>query len=171
MFFNFVVHRLTKYLLKNPYIDSSVQKRGIPGVPRCLEHNRVITQLIREACEGKGDLAVWWLDLAKAYSSIPHMLVKTTLEWYHFPSIIKDLVTDYYDNLNLRVNSGTTTSESGERCTMSLSLFSQAMNMPENQRNQIGSEAASHQSFHGWLDSNNIMSQEAADGSARVWRD
>lgn len=58
MFFSFVAHRPTKYLLKNPYIDSSVQKRGIPGVPRCLEHNRVVTQLIREACECKGDLAV-----------------------------------------------------------------------------------------------------------------
>lgn len=43
------------------------------------------------------------------------MLVKTTPEWYHFLSIIKDLVTDYYDNFNLRVNSGTTTSECGER--------------------------------------------------------
>lgn len=61
----------------------------MPGVPRRLEHNRVITQLIREAREGKGDLADLWLDLTKAYGSIPHMLVKTTLERYYIPSIIK----------------------------------------------------------------------------------
>ncbi|TWW66769.1 hypothetical protein D4764_20G0008010 [Takifugu flavidus] len=30
----------------NNYIDTSVQKGGIPGVPGCLEHNGVVTQLI-----------------------------------------------------------------------------------------------------------------------------
>lgn len=40
-----------------------MQKGRIPGVPVCLEHSRVVTQLIREAREGKDDLAVLQLDL------------------------------------------------------------------------------------------------------------
>ncbi len=49
---------LTKFLLKNNYIDPSIQKGRILGVPGCLEHMEIITQLITEANEGKGDLTV-----------------------------------------------------------------------------------------------------------------
>lgn len=63
-------------------MDTSVQKGGVPGVPACLEHSGVVTQLIREAREGKGDLAVLWLDLANVYGSIPHKLVEAaTTSW------------------------------------------------------------------------------------------
>ena len=72
IFFAILSRRLTEFLLKNEYIDTSVQKGGIPKVPGCLEHTGVVTQLIREAREGKGDLAVLWLDLTNAYGSIPH---------------------------------------------------------------------------------------------------
>jgi len=34
----------------------------------------MVTQLIREAWENKGDLVVLWMDLANAYGSIPHKL-------------------------------------------------------------------------------------------------
>lgn len=57
-FFSIVAKRLFNYLLENNYIDTSVQKGGIPGVPGCLEHTGVVTQLIRGAREGRGDLAV-----------------------------------------------------------------------------------------------------------------
>lgn len=48
--------RLTEFILQNDYIDTSVQKGEIPGVPLvektdCLEHSGVITQLTREARE------------------------------------------------------------------------------------------------------------------------
>ncbi|KAL7891878.1 hypothetical protein AOLI_G00013540 [Acnodon oligacanthus] len=77
--------RLTDYLLRNSYIDTSVQKGGIPQVPGCLEHTDVVTQLIREARENKGDLVVLWLDLTNAYGSIPHKLVGEALRRYHIP--------------------------------------------------------------------------------------
>lgn len=70
---------MTDFLLKNSYIDTSVQKGGIPGMAGSLEHTG-FTQLIREVCEGKGALVVLWLDLAKAYGSIPHKLVEATLD-------------------------------------------------------------------------------------------
>ncbi|TWW64129.1 hypothetical protein D4764_03G0011370 [Takifugu flavidus] len=40
IFFKIVSQRLTDFLLKNGYIDTSVQK-GVPGVPGCLEHTEV----------------------------------------------------------------------------------------------------------------------------------
>ncbi|XP_060603696.1 uncharacterized protein LOC132756599 [Ruditapes philippinarum] len=72
--------RLTSYLLENKYIDIAVQKGGVPGVSGCVEHTSVISQIIKEAHENKGDLAVIWLDLANAYGSVPHQLIQKTLQ-------------------------------------------------------------------------------------------
>ncbi|KAJ8356215.1 hypothetical protein SKAU_G00190090 [Synaphobranchus kaupii] len=69
IFFSIVARRLADFLSNNGYIDTSVQKGGVSGVPGCLEHTGVVTQLIREARENKGDLTVLWLDLANAYGS------------------------------------------------------------------------------------------------------
>lgn len=78
IFFSILSQRLTE--LENSYINTSVQKGGIPGVSGCLEHTGVVTQLIREAREGKGDLTVLWLDLANVYGFIPHKLVELPLQ-------------------------------------------------------------------------------------------
>ena len=64
--------RLTKFAMANGRIDTSIQKGGVPGMAGCLEHTAVISQLIREAKEGKGDLVVTWLDIANAYGSLSH---------------------------------------------------------------------------------------------------
>ncbi|XP_038154112.1 uncharacterized protein LOC119791846 [Cyprinodon tularosa] len=136
LFFSIVARRLTDYLLRNSYIDTSVQKGGIPKIPGCLEHNGVVTQLIREARESKGDLVVLWLDLANAYGSIPHKLVERTLCRHHVPAKFRDLILDYYNRFSLRVAAGSTTSdwhklEKGiiTGCTISVILFALAMNM------------------------------------------
>lgn len=136
VFFSVVFRRLTEFLLRNNYIDPSVQKGGIPGVPGCLEHTGVVTHLIREAHENRGDLAVLWLDLTNAYGSIPHKLVEHALHLHHVPSKIKDLILDYYANFRLRVTSGAVTSgwhRLGKGiitgCTISVTLFALAMNM------------------------------------------
>ncbi|XP_029943214.1 uncharacterized protein LOC115385372 [Salarias fasciatus] len=136
IFFKIVAQRLTDFLLKNGYIDTSVQKGGVPGVPGCLEHTGVVSQLIREARESRGDLATLWLDLTNAYGSIPHKLVETALTRHHVPVTITNLILDYYNNFQLRVTSGPLTSawqrlEKGiiTGCTISVPLFSLAMNM------------------------------------------
>lgn len=97
---------MTDFLLKNKYIDTSVQKGGIPGMPGCLEHTRVVTQLIREAQEENGNLAVLWLDLANAYGLIPHKLSETTLGRHHIPCKINNFILNYDRNVRLRVTSG-----------------------------------------------------------------
>ncbi|KAJ3614965.1 hypothetical protein NHX12_018534 [Muraenolepis orangiensis] len=136
VFFSAVSKRLCTYLAENTYIDTSVQKGGISGMPGCLEHTGVVTQFIREARENKGNLSVLWLDMENAFGSIPHKLVQFTLTKHHVPSRCRDLIADYYSNFRMRVSSGAITSswhkvEIGiiTGCTISVTLFSLAMNM------------------------------------------
>lgn len=60
IFFSIVVRQLINFLSSNGYINSSVQKGGLSGVPGCLEYAGVTIQLIIEAKENKGDLTVLW---------------------------------------------------------------------------------------------------------------
>lgn len=136
IFFSIVARRLADFLSSNNDIDTSVQKGGISGVLGCLEHTGVVTQLIREARENKGDLTVLWLDLANAYGSIPHKLVQTTMTKHHVPHHVADLILDYYDQFRMRVTAGEVTSEWHRLevgiitgCTISVTLFALAMNM------------------------------------------
>ena len=60
-----------------------------------MNNTTIITQLIKEDCEGKGDSVVFWLDLANAYGSIPHKLVETTKALPQVPGKTKDLILNY----------------------------------------------------------------------------
>lgn len=62
----------------------------------------VLTQIIREAREGKGELAVIWWDLANAYGSISHKLLQLSLEKYHIPAKTRHLLEEYFNRLELR---------------------------------------------------------------------
>ena len=65
IFFSLLSRRLSDFFLGNGYIDTSVQKGGVAGMPGCLEHTGVLTQLLREAKESKGDLIMYygWISL------------------------------------------------------------------------------------------------------------
>jgi hypothetical protein len=136
IFFSLLSKRITEYLMSNNYIDISVQKGGVPGISGCLEHTSIISQLLREAKEEKGDVAIIWLDLANAYGSVPHMLVEDTLGRYHVPDKIRKILQQYYKGLKFRFSVGqyTTSWHDVEKgipagCTVSVILFSAAMNM------------------------------------------
>ena len=109
IFFSILSRHLSKFLIMNEYIDTSVQKGGVAGMPGCIEHTGMVSQLIREARENNGNLAVLWLDLANTYGSILHKVVEETLCRYHVPSSLINLILDYYNNFNLRVTLGTKT--------------------------------------------------------------
>ncbi|GFO17902.1 polyprotein [Plakobranchus ocellatus] len=49
IFFSVMASRLNKYLTENGYINTSVQKGGIPGVSGCLEHATMIWEAIQRA--------------------------------------------------------------------------------------------------------------------------
>ncbi len=136
---NLLVHhrkRLTTYLLANEFIDPSVQKGGVPGYSGCLEHTAVISQLINEAKSNNNTLSVVWLDLAKAYPSVPHQLIRNALDHYRVPSEVVELVMAHMDALQMRFTVGSVTTkwqrlEKGimAGCTISVALFIAAMNL------------------------------------------
>ena len=102
IFFSIMAARLTSYLMENSYLDVSVQKGGIPGVPGCLEHATMIWDAIQKAKTGKKNLDVIWLDLANAYGSVPHKMIQMSLQMYHVPPNIRDMLKTYFDGFSMR---------------------------------------------------------------------
>ena len=51
LYFAMKADRLLNFTLANQYIDTGVQKGGIPKVSGCLEHTAILSHLIKEAKE------------------------------------------------------------------------------------------------------------------------
>lgn len=143
IFFAILARRLTTYLTTNGYIDTTVQKGGVPGFSGCVEHTSAISQLIREAKVNKSDLTVVWLDLANAYGSIPHKLIESALQYYHIPEHIQGMINAYFSGMKLRfmVGEKMTAWQRLEKgivtgCTISVVLFVMGMNLIINPANK-----------------------------------
>ena len=96
IFFITLAKRLTSFLTGSIYIDTSVQKVGVPGLSASVQHTSAITQLIREAKERRKDLtAVFVLDLANACGPIPHKLIYKALQRYQVDGQIQKIITSY----------------------------------------------------------------------------
>ena len=136
LYFSLRADRLLQFALSNNYIDTSIQKGGVPGTSGCLEHTAILSQLIREAKEEKKDLVVTWLDIANAYGSMPHSLIMTALRRSHVPEEICKLIESYYSDVKIRFTTKDFTTEwqTVEKgiitgCTLSVILFSLTMTM------------------------------------------
>lgn len=95
----------------------------------------MISQMIQEAKQSKGDLTFVWLDLMIVYGSIPHDLIQLLLHHYYVRVSIQALITSYLGGIKLRftsVNFSTNwqSLQSGipTRCTISPTLFIMGMN-------------------------------------------
>lgn len=83
-----LAERLTNFMFDNKYTDTSVQKRGVPVVPGCLEHTSISSKVIEDAKRNQSDLTVLWLDLTNTYGTIPRKLEEWTLKSYHVHLIV-----------------------------------------------------------------------------------
>jgi len=91
---------LSTYLLKNGFIDTSVQKVGIPGSPGCLEHINVIWQRFQSAKKEKKELHVTFLDLDNAHGSVPHELLWAAFDFFRVPTSITNFVKAYFGDFS-----------------------------------------------------------------------
>lgn len=73
IFFSILAKRLADFFLRTGYIDTSLQKGGIFGVPGCLEHTGVVIELIKEAKRNRTSSGIvvrpghhLWLDAPQA---------------------------------------------------------------------------------------------------------
>ena len=62
----------------------------------------MIWDAIQTAKAGKKDLDVIWLDLANAYGSVPHEMIQLSLETYHVPPKIREMLKTYFDGFSMR---------------------------------------------------------------------
>ena len=134
IFFSVMASRLTQYLTENGYINTSVQKGGIPGVSGCLEHATMIWKAIQRAKSEKLNLDVIWLDLANAYGSVPHQMIQLALRMYHVPEDIQVMLDDYFSGFRMRFSTNSYTTDwinleigIAMGCTISPILFVMAM--------------------------------------------
>ena len=102
IYFGILAARVMGFVQANSYINETVQKAGVPGIPGCVEHTFAIWDAIQKSKEEKGELSVVWLDLANAYGSVPHKLLKMAMEHFWIPEEIQKLMMKYYDNFMMR---------------------------------------------------------------------
>ena len=79
IFLGILARRMTTFLMSNHYMNTSAQRAGIPGFLGCLEHSQMIWNSILSARRDKTELREIWLDLANAYCSVPHHLIRMAL--------------------------------------------------------------------------------------------
>ena len=134
LFFGLKSDRILNFVVDNGYLDTSIQKGGVPQISGCLEHTAIVSQMIREAKEGKKNLVVTWLDIANAYGSIPHNLIKTALEQAHLPEQVCSLIESYYNDVRIRFKTRNFMTEWQRLekgiitgCTLSVILFALTM--------------------------------------------
>ena len=92
IFFGVLAHRMTTFLTRNYYINTSVLKAGIPSFPGCLEHSKMIWISILSAKRDKTELHLIWLGFANAYGSVPHHLIRMVLDFFNFPSKVGEII-------------------------------------------------------------------------------
>jgi hypothetical protein len=103
IFFSILSERLQKFLVKNKFIKTTIQKGFLAGVPGCVEHVFSLWEALREAKDEHRAIVISWLDLANAYGSVMHNLIQFALNWYHVPVLIQELIFDYYEKLCAQV--------------------------------------------------------------------
>ncbi|XP_014768063.1 uncharacterized protein LOC106867650 [Octopus bimaculoides] len=122
--------RTVTYLQNNGFVDESVQKAGIPGIPGCVEHCFSIWKAIQDAKQKKRSLNVVWLDLANAYGSVPHELLIRAMDHFHIPDKVIKVMRMYYDSFEMRFTAGNFTTDwhrleigVAAGCTISVTWF------------------------------------------------
>ena len=127
IFFAILSRRLTEFILKNEYIDTSVQNPKGSRMPRAYRRGHAVDQRCKR--KGKRDVAV--LDLTNANGSFPISWCKQHWIGTMSPGKMRDLILDYYKSFKLRVTSEWHRLEKGiiTGCTISVILFALAMNM------------------------------------------
>ncbi|PIC11723.1 hypothetical protein B9Z55_028902 [Caenorhabditis nigoni] len=80
-------------------------QRGFQEREGCNESIGILRAAIDVAKGKKSNLSVAWLDLTNAFGSVPHELIKHTLETYGFPEIVVQIIMDMYKGAAIRVKS------------------------------------------------------------------
>ena len=106
-----LAERLTKYLTANNFIDPQMQKAFLPGINGCIEHNIVLDEIVKDARINKKTLHATFFDAEDAFGSVPHVLIKETLQRNFIPESLVTYFTNIYENSQAVVETKTWKSE------------------------------------------------------------
>ena len=94
---------MTRFVINNGYVNTSIQKPGVPGFPGCIEHTNMLWDRIKTTKNNKTELHVIWLDLKKnVYGSVRHQLLKKATGFFWIPEDIKNLISTYFKRTYVR---------------------------------------------------------------------
>lgn len=96
-------NRMYEFLLKNEYVESSVQKGFTPGMTGTFEHTAHLDHLIRQAKKQQRSLIVTLLVLRNAFGVVRHKLISTTLRYHKIPEHFIDCIDNLYCNFHSSV--------------------------------------------------------------------
>jgi hypothetical protein len=136
IFWSIVNHRLERYMVSNRYVNMSVQKAFLSGMPGCIEHVSRLEEALRVAHEEKRSICVLFTDLANAYGSMKHNHLQYAANWYHVPDEMQELMFNYYEHQFARVRTERFVSDwfqmaigAFQGCTGSTGFFTCAFNL------------------------------------------
>ena len=87
------------YMRTNNYLNTAVQKAFVDGVPACTEYHIKLLSMLSKARRKHRSLCVCWLDLANAFGSVHHNLIRFSFQHYLAPPEIVDMVSSLYEDL------------------------------------------------------------------------
>ena len=90
-----VSQRLARVAVGKGWISPS-QKGFLPGVQGIQEHTQLLQTVIEEAKSNRCNMAMAWLDLANAFGSIHHAILKQLLLSLPIPANLQKILTDTY---------------------------------------------------------------------------
>ena len=89
IFFGVIAKRMTRFVINNGYVNTSIQKTEVPGFPGCIEHTTMLWDRIKTAENNKTELHVLWLE--NAYGLVRQQLLEKAMEFFWIPEDIKKL--------------------------------------------------------------------------------
>ena len=99
VFTSLLKQRWMTYMRTNNYLNTAVQKAFVDGVPGCTEHHIKLLSMLSEARRKHRSLCVCWLDLANAFGSVHHNLIRFSFQHYHASPEMVDMVSSLYEDL------------------------------------------------------------------------
>jgi len=90
--------RMSKFLVQNNFIDPKLQKGFLSGINGCIENNICLEELILHARQNHKTLHCTFVDLQDAFGSVPHALIKHTMERTYLPANVQSYITSIYTN-------------------------------------------------------------------------
>ena len=105
IFFCVIAKRMTRFMMNNRYVNTSIQKAGVPGFPGCSEHTTMLWDRIKMAKNNKTtELHIIWLDPENAYGSLRHQLLEKAMGFFWIPEDIKNLISTYFKHTYVRLS-------------------------------------------------------------------